>query len=209
MFFILIFNLLSNGEILNYKLYWLGMEAGFLNLSLEGEGEAYKIEMKSQTTGMAKKFYFMESFALSYVRASDFQTIFYMKKIKEKKKNTEEVTIFFPEENLYYFKGFNKFDFFSTDTLSILYFLRIEKDLKGPLKVYEKGKFYEVSIKEEKDFILSFKGKNYLTKRFKITRKDKKKSEINLYLLKDEKNTPISFDFSFPLGTLKAILQCY
>ncbi len=170
MFFFLIFNLLLKGEILNYKLYWLGMEAGFLNLSFEMEGEAYKIEMKSQTTGIAKKFYSMESFALSYVRASDFQTIFYKKNIKEKKKTTEEITIFFPEENLYYFKGFNRFDFFSTDTLSILYFLRIKKDVKDPLKVYEKGKFYEVFIKEENDFIFSFKGKSYVTKRFKITR---------------------------------------
>lgn len=209
MFFLLILSFIPQVEILEYKLYWAGIEAGSLTLKYEEFEETIEINMKSYTTGIARKFYYMEDEATSIVRKKDFQTLFYHKKIKEKKKEKEETSIFLPEEKTYFFKYFRYYNFFSIDILSIFYFLRSEKKIESPLKVYENGKFYEIFIEEEKNHIFNYKGKNFETRKITLLRKDKKNANIVIYLLEKENNYPISIEFSIPIGKLKAILQCY
>jgi hypothetical protein len=151
----------------------------------------------------------MEDEARSIMRKKDFQTLLYYKKIKEKKKEKEEISIFFPEENIYFFKFTKYYDFFATDTLSIFYLIRLKKDIKSPIKVFENGKFYDVYLQEENNFIFNYKSKKFKTKKITLLRNDKKNANIFVYLLEENKNLPYSIEFSFPLGLIRAILQCY
>lgn len=209
MLLILILNLLFQSEVLEYKLYWAGIEAGKLTLKYEEFNETIEIKMFSKTTGIVKTFYYMEDEIFSIVRKSDFQTLYYKKNIKERKKQREEISIFFPEEKVYFYKYIRFFDFFNTDTLSIFFLLRFKKSFENPIRVYERGKFYNVFIEEEKKYTFQYKGRNFLTNKITIKRKDKENSNIVIYFLKNNEKIPISIEFSFPYGTLKAILQCY
>lgn len=209
MLLLLILNLLFQSEVLEYKLYWAGIEAGKLTLKYEEFNETIEIKMSSQTTGIVKTFYYMDDEIFSIVRKSDFQTLYYKKNIKERKKQKEEISIFFPEENVYFYKYIRFFDFFNTDTLSVFFLLRFKKSFENPIRVYERGKFYNVFIEEEKGYKFQYKGRNYLTNKITLKRKDKENSNIVIYFLNNKEKIPISIEFSFPLGTLKAILQCY
>lgn len=193
-------------EIFEYKFYWAGLEAGFLKLKFEEFEKFYEINMKAETTGIAKKIYFLNDEVYSVVRKEDFQTLYYHKKIREKKIEREEMTIFFPEEKIFYYKNFNFFDFFCSDSLSVLFLIRFKKDIENPLKVYEKGKFYNVYLYEEENFSFYFNKKEIKVKKVKLERKDKKNANIEIYL-KD--NIPVSIYFYSNFGVLKAILQCY
>lgn len=205
----LIFFLSFQSELLEYKLYWAGIEAGNLILKYQEFEEILEIKMESKTTGIVKRFYYMDDEAHSIVRKKDFQTLFFKKKIKEKKKEREEISIFFPEEKIYFYKYLRYLETPFIDSLSILYFIRIKDNFQNPIKVYDRGKFYETFIQEEKN--AHYKHGNELLKVDKLTllRKDKKNSYILVYVTKNEDKIPLFIEFSFPLGTLKAILQCY
>lgn len=209
MLLFLVLNLLFQSEVLEYELYWAGIEAGKLTLKYEEFNETIEIKMLSQTTGIVKTFYYMDDEIFSIVRKSDFQTLYYKKNIKEKKKQREEISIFFPEEKVYFYKYIRFFDFFNTDSLSVFFLLRFKKSYENPIKVYERGKFYNVFIKEEKEYKFQYKGRNFLTNKITLNRKDKENSNIVIYFLNNKEKIPISIEFSFALGTLKAILKCY
>lgn len=205
----LIFFLSFQSEVLEYKLYWAGIEAGTLILKYQESEEILEIKMESKTTGIVKRFYYMDDEVQSIVRKKDFQTLFFKKKIREKKREREEISIFFPEEKIYFYKYLRYMETPFIDSLSIFYFIRINDNFKNPLKVYDKGKFYETFIEEEKNYI--YKQGNELIKTDKLTllRKDKKNSNILVYVSKNENRIPLFIEFSFPLGTLKAVLYCY
>lgn len=207
LFLILFFSFKS--EILEYKLYWAGMEAGVLTLKYEEFQDIIEIKMESKTTGIYKRFYYMDDKIHSIVRKEDFQTLYLEKKIKEKKREKEEISFFFPEEKIYFYKYLRIMEFSSIDSLSIFYLIRTKKDIKNPLIVYDRGKFYEVFIEEEKNKLFKYGNKYLTTTKINLLRKDKKNSNIVLYLVNNEEKKPLSIEFSFPLGTLKAILQCY
>lgn len=209
MLLLLIFLFSFKTEVLEYKLYWAGIEAGTLTLKYEEFEDIAEIKMQSRTTGIVKSFYYMDDEIFSIIRKGDFQTLYFKKKVKEKRKEKEEISLFFPEEKIYFYKYLRFFDFPSIDSLSIFYFIRFKDNISSPLKVYDRGKFYEVFIEEEKNHLYRYKNKSFKTNKITLLRKDKENSNIFLYLSNDENKIPLSIEFTFPLGTLRAILQCY
>ncbi|MEJ5166541.1 MAG: DUF3108 domain-containing protein, partial [Thermoanaerobaculia bacterium] len=171
--------------------------------------EIFEIKMESKTTGIVKRFYYMDDEVHSIVRKKDFQTLFFKKKIREKKREKEEISIFFPEEKMYFYKYLRYLDTPFIDSLSIFYFIRINDNFQNPIKVYDRGKFYETFIKEEKDHLYKQEKEVLKVDKLTLLRKDKKSSYISVYVSKNEDRIPLFIEFSFPLGILKAVLQCY
>ena len=203
----------EGGEVFTYEFRWLGINVGTMTLRTEDEGTCWRFTMESATRGAGAKMYPMEEVLVSVVRKSDFQTLFFQKHENGKKGMKTEQTFFAPPEGLYYYHEFRAMTEPCVDTLSFMQYLRLPGSWRSPPpRAYDRGRLYTLSF--EPPVMDSIYAGRQSLRAIKVVphlkdEKDKeKKGGMILWYSDDTRRIPLAMDFSIPIGTLKARLDC-
>ena len=203
----------AGGEVLEYRLEWLGMEVGTLTLRTEDQGDCWLFIMDSSTRGIGARLYPAKETLTSLVRKSDFQTLFFQKAGEKKKGATLEETLFDPETGEYYYKFFRDMNGPCVDTLSCIHFLRLPEAWNGPMPAsYDRGKYYRLDIPKPVLETVRLGSRERRARRVtvRLAEEDRrpKKGRMTLWFSDDVRQLPLMLEFAIPLGTLKARLIC-
>ena len=204
---------IAGGEVLDYRLEWLGMEVGTLTLRTEDQGECWLFTMDSVTRGMGARLYPASESLTSLVRKSDFQTL-YFRKVSEKKKGTStEETLFDPGSGEFFYRYFREMRGPCVDSLSFIHFLRLPGAWDRPLPAsYDRGKYYVLEIPKPRRETVRLGAWSVralkATVRLLEEGRRPKKGKMTLWFSDDARRLPLMLEFAIPLGTLRARLIC-
>jgi len=203
----------EGGEVFTYEFQWLGIKVGTMTLRTEDEGICWRFTMESATRGAGAKIYPIEEVLVSVVRKSDFQTLYFQKIENGRKGVKTEDTFFAPAERLYFYRGFHDMVEPCVDTLSFMHYLRLPQCWRSPPpRAYDRGRLYGLALDPPvKDLILLGRrsvGALKVVPHLKDDRDQEKKGGMVMWYSEDSRRIPLAIDFSIPIGTLKARLDC-
>lgn len=203
----------AGGEVLDYRLEWLGMDVGTLTLQTEEQGDCWLFTMDSSTRGMGARLYPVKESLTSLARKSDFQTLFFQKVTVKKKGTTKEVTLFDPGNREFFYKFFREMKGPCVDTLSFIHYLRLPEAWRSPFPPsYDRGKFYILDIPRPVRETVRFGSRDVRTLRVapRLLEEGRrpKKGKMTLWFSDDPRRLPLILEFTAPLGTLKGKLIC-
>jgi hypothetical protein len=203
----------EGGEVFTYEFQWMGIHVGAMTLRTEDEGDCWRFTMESATRGAGAKIYPIEEVLVSLVRKSDFQTLFFRKHEKGKKGEKIDETLFAPAEGLFFYRSFRAMTEPCVDTLSFMHYLRLPQGWKSPPpKAYDRGRLYGLTFDKpvREDIVLGRRtvGALRVVPHLRDDRDQEKKGGMVLWYSEDSRRVPLAVDFSIPIGTLKARLDC-